>query len=110
MKRFSEFMSEAKDPGEYDQEGSMLKTQLKQIDSAVDKLMGMIQDDDNLPEWVQSKMTKATDYIRTVRDYLEAEGDDMDEEYVSHAQRKAVWANRADGGKGHPNNKKKKKK
>ena len=55
-------------------------------------------------------MTKATDYIRTVRDYLEAEGDDMDEEYVSHAQRKAVWANRADGGKGHPDNKKKKKK
>ena len=31
------------------------------------------------------------------------------EGYVSHAQRAAVWANRADGGKGHPDNKKKKK-
>lgn len=28
------------------------------------------------------------------------------EKYVSHAQRKAVWANRADGGKGHPDKKK----
>jgi len=31
----------------------------------------------------------------------------QDENYVSHAQRKAVWANRADGGKGHPDKKKK---
>ena len=28
------------------------------------------------------------------------------EGYVSHAQRKAVWANKADGGKGHPDKKK----
>jgi hypothetical protein len=32
------------------------------------------------------------------------------EGYVSAAQRKAVWASRADGGKGHPDNKKKSKK
>lgn len=30
-----------------------------------------------------------------------------DEGYVSHAQRKAVWANRADDGRGHPDKKKK---
>jgi hypothetical protein len=29
------------------------------------------------------------------------------ENYVSHAQRKAVWASKADGGKGHPDKKKK---
>jgi len=29
------------------------------------------------------------------------------ENYVSNAQRKAVWANKADGGKGHPDKKKK---
>ena len=34
---------------------------------------------------------------------------EKEEGYVSHAQRAAVWANRADGGKGHPDNKKKKK-
>ena len=64
---------EAKDPNEYDMEGDMMKNQLRQIDSAINKLMGMVQDDENLPEWVQSKVTKATDYIRSVRDYLEAE-------------------------------------
>ena len=64
---------EAKDPNEYDMEGDMMKNQLRQIDSAINKLMGMIRDDENLPEWVQSKVTKATDYIRSVRDYLEAE-------------------------------------
>ena len=32
------------------------------------------------------------------------------EGYSSFAQQKAVWANRADGGKGHPDNKKKSKK
>lgn len=31
----------------------------------------------------------------------------VDEKFVSAAQRKAVWANKADGGKGHPDNKKK---
>ena len=66
-------VGEAKDPNEYDNEGSMMKTQMNQITSAIDKLMGMIKDDENLPEWVQSKMTKATDYVRTVRDYLESE-------------------------------------
>ena len=64
---------EAKDPNEYDMEGDMMKNQLRQIDSAINKLMGMIRDDENLPEWVQSKVTKATAYIRSVRAYLEAE-------------------------------------
>ena len=64
---------EAKDTNEYDNEGSMMKSQMTQITSAIDKLMGMIKDDENLPEWVQSKMTKATDYVRSVRDYLESE-------------------------------------
>ena len=32
------------------------------------------------------------------------------DKYASAAQRRAVWANKADGGAGHPDNKKKKKK
>jgi hypothetical protein len=35
-------------------------------------------------------------------------GKGKEEGYVSHAQRKAVWANKADGGRGHPDNKRKK--
>jgi len=66
-------VKEDKDPEEYDKEGAMMKGQLRQICSANEKLMKMVGDDDNLPEWVQSKVTKATDYIRSVRDYLESE-------------------------------------
>jgi len=32
----------------------------------------MLDDDENMPEWVQSKITKATDYIDTVRDYMKS--------------------------------------
>lgn len=76
-----------KDPNEYDKEGEMMKNQLRQICSANEKLMKMVGDDDNLPEWVQNKVTKATDYIRSVRDYLEAENgnDDDDEEEMDEA-------------------------
>jgi hypothetical protein len=33
----------------------------------------MLTDNDNLPEWVQSKITKAEDYISTCKDYLKSE-------------------------------------
>jgi len=83
MKRLR--ISEAKDPNEYDKEGEMMKNQLRQICSANEKLMKMVGDDDNLPEWVQNKVTKATDYIRSVRDYLEAENGNDDEKEMDEA-------------------------
>ena len=64
---------EQKDPGEYDQEGDMAKTQLRTMIDAAKELHGMLGKDDNLPEWVQNKITKATDYIDSVRDYLKSE-------------------------------------
>ena len=76
MKTFKDFR-EAKDPNEYDQEGDMAKTQLKTMIDAAQELSGMLGDNDNLPEWVQNKITKATDYIDSVRDYLKSEADDQ---------------------------------
>ena len=75
MKSFREF-TEAKDPGEYDQEGDMAKTQLRTIMDAAKELHNMLGKDDNLPEWVQNKITKATDYIDSVRDYMKSSGED----------------------------------
>ena len=69
-----------KDPAEYDQEGDMAKGQLRTMMSAAKELEKMLGDDDNLPEWVQSKITKATDYIDSVRDYLKSERDDDDDD------------------------------
>ena len=58
---------------EYDQEGSMAKTSLRTMIDAATELSNMLGDDDNLPEWVQGKITKATDYIDTARDYMKSE-------------------------------------
>ena len=59
--------------GEYDREGDMAKDDLYTIDSAAEELYSILQADDNLPEWVQSKITKAVDYIDTARDYMKAQ-------------------------------------
>ena len=61
------------DIGEYDQEGDMAKSDLRSIIANAKKMHDMIEDDDNLPEWVQSKITKAEDYISTVANYMAAE-------------------------------------
>ena len=66
----------AEDPvnyGEYDREGDMAKDDLRTIDDAAEELYSILQADDNLPEWVQSKITKAVDYIDTARDYMKAQ-------------------------------------
>ncbi len=69
--------------GEYDREGDMAKDDLRTINSAAEELYAIINADENLPEWVQAKITKAMDYLDTARDYLKAnkyvEDFDMDE-------------------------------
>jgi phage anti-repressor protein len=60
------------DKGEYDREGDMALNQLHQIEDAAEELHSILDADENLPEWVQSKITKAVDYIDTARDYMKA--------------------------------------
>jgi len=75
--------NEAKDPREYDYEGDMAKTQLRSIIANSQAVHDMLKDTTNLAEWVQSKITKAEDYISTVADYMTAE---MNEGYVAEAK------------------------
>ena len=70
------------DEGEYDREGDMAKSDLRSIITNAQKLHDMMDDADNLPEWVQSKITVAEDYISTVANYMTAE---MNEEYVTES-------------------------
>lgn len=72
MKSFGAYLNE-KDKGEYDYEGSMAKTQLRTMIDAAQALHDMLGDDENMPEWVQGKITKATDYIDTARDYMKSQ-------------------------------------
>jgi hypothetical protein len=80
MKTFKQLIAEAnadqEEAGEYDFEGDMAKTQLKSIIRNSMELHDMLEDDDNLPEWVQSKITLAEDYMTTVYNYMTSEKDE----------------------------------
>jgi hypothetical protein len=80
------------DKGEYDREGDMAKEQLHTIELAAEELASILSDDENLPEWVQSKITKAMDYVDTARDYMIATKDDRNHDVMAE---KAVSKNQA---------------
>jgi hypothetical protein len=76
---FKENHKEIADGKEKDEEGYMANTEMDTIDSAVKKLRKNIKKGDmQLPAWVQSKITKAADYIDTAADYLDSK--EMSEE------------------------------
>lgn len=54
-----------------DDDGWMAKSELYKLAKYAIALHGMIQDTDNLEPWVASKITKAADYISTVKHYME---------------------------------------
>jgi hypothetical protein len=85
MKKFNEFVTEAydkygmyvgeddedyQDEGEYDYEGDMAMSQLRTIIRNSQMMLGMMERDTNLPEWVQSKLTLAEDYVMSSANYL----------------------------------------
>ena len=81
------------DSGEYDYEGQMARTQLQTILRNSKDLIDMLSDEENMPEWVQSKITLAQDYISSVRDYLQSREEldeqfDLIEEYVEEISMK----------------------
>jgi hypothetical protein len=61
---------ESQDPGEYDDEGDMAKDELMTMIRSARRLIGMLDNADNMPEWTQKKITKATDYVDTAADYI----------------------------------------
>jgi len=57
----------------------MADNQLDVVHDAAQELQDIIDSDDNLPEWVQSKITKAMDYLDTARDYMKSVEDDEED-------------------------------
>ncbi len=57
--------------GEIDLEGKMAKRQLSDIAEYSQELANMLGDETQLEAWVQAKLTKAADYIKTVKHYVE---------------------------------------
>lgn len=76
MKTFKQILEAIKDKadeGEYDYEGDMAKSQLRSIIANSKRIHDMLDDNTNLPEWVQSKITLAEDYISTASNYMQSE-------------------------------------
>lgn len=66
-------VKEEKDEKEYGYEGDMAMNQLATLTRCADMIKDCLKPDTDLPEWVQSKITLATDYIQTAADYLYSE-------------------------------------
>jgi hypothetical protein len=97
MKFLKELINEAKSKlnanrnvKEYDYEGDMAMSQLRSIirnaQHMHDKLLTPTT---NLPEWVQSKITLAEDYISTAVNYMSSE---IDESYIEESADKGLAA------------------
>ena len=56
-----------------DHEGQMALSQLQQIMQNAGPLKDLVSKDDELQAWVQSKLTKASEYLDSVRGFLEYE-------------------------------------
>lgn len=66
-------MSEEKDEQEYGYEGDMALNQLATLTRCAEMIKEILKPDTDMPEWVQSKITLATDYIQTAADYMHSE-------------------------------------
>jgi hypothetical protein len=92
-----EDMIEPHDRGEYDQEGSMAKDDIKTIVRHAQALEQILSDNDNLPEWVQAKLAKIEGMMTAVDDYMQNQqsGDmPMDEESTNKRDNRAERAGR----------------
>ena len=67
-----------------DDEGSMILNQLEELERGIEMLRTYVGNDPEkqLPAWVQSKVTLATDYISTVGNYLSSKNEKATEEAI----------------------------
>lgn len=91
MQNASKKMEEAikpkskEDEGEYGYEGDMAMSQLRSIIRNSQQMLDALDEKTDLPEWVQSKITLAKDYIETSANYLMSE---LEESYDGADRRK----------------------
>ena len=67
-------------------EGSMADSQLNRIADLAVMVDDLVSDETNLPEWVESKITKAQDYMSAVLNYMKGEIADAQEEMMEEIE------------------------
>jgi hypothetical protein len=77
-----------------DDEGSMVLSQLEQLERAITMIRSHIGKDyeKQLPAWVQAKITLATDYADTVGNYITSKNEKVTEETVNEAKKPRTTA------------------
>ena len=70
MIKLKDILNEKHKPG-HDKEGKMAKFDAKETYEDAIEVFKMIDEYDDLPEWLEAKVTKAADYMNSVKDYLE---------------------------------------
>ena len=74
MKKIQEDHKEIASGKKKDDEGYMARLELDSIEKAIKNLKKVIKSSDTqLPAWVQSKITRAADYIDTAAEYLQSD-------------------------------------
>jgi len=93
MKRLSEDHKEIASGKKKDDEGYMARNEMDTIERSINKLRKVIKKGDTqLPAWVQSKITKAADYIDTAAEYLQSDEGIDEGKQVSFAVKKSSGA------------------
>ncbi len=77
---------------EKDYEQQMARNELQTAKRAIDKLMKKLKGEGNMEAWVQSKISKASDYLDSVSDYMEGDREEIDEALRSREERMARMA------------------
>ena len=67
-------------------EGRMARGQLGRIEELASMIQNMVQDDSDLEEWVESKITKAQDYLSSVLNYMR--GEELSEQEIDEKIKK----------------------
>jgi hypothetical protein len=94
------------DQGEYDREGEMSRNEIHTMMRNAKQLEKMLGNDDDLPEWVQKKLSLASDYMQTIADYLASEKETDAEDQtgrrveVELAEKKAKPTKKSNGNDG----------
>ena len=77
-------------PEGYDHEHSMARSELSTIISAAKRLRKKMKGEGNIEAWVQSKITKAADYLDSAADYVDSGEMKVDEACWSGYQQKGM--------------------
>ena len=73
--------------GEYSDEAGMAKDQLTSAERAATELKDLLGSDEDLPEWVQAKITKAVDYLSMANNTMKSRHEQGDVHKMAEAKK-----------------------